>query len=35
MIERTYDIVVDLPEFDEKRIHLQKIIIGYLDKYKS
>ena len=35
LIEKTYDIVTDLPDFDEKRIHLQKIVVGYLDKYKS
>ena len=34
-IERTYDVVNDLPDFDAKRIHLQQIIVGYLDKYNS
>jgi len=34
-IEKTYDIANDLPEFDDKRIHLQRIIVGYLNKYKS
>ena len=34
-IEKTYDIVTDLPTFDERRIYLQKIVIGYLSKYKS
>ena len=34
-IDQTFDIVSDLADFDSKMIHLQKIIIGYLDKYKS
>ena len=34
-IEKIYDIVIDFPDFDETRIYLQKIIIGYLSKYKS
>ena len=34
-IEKIYDIVTDLPNFDEMRIYLQKIVIGYLSKYKS
>lgn len=34
-IEKTFDIVSNLADFDNKRIHLQKIIIGYLNKYKS
>ena len=34
-IEKTYDIVTDLSTFDERRIYLQKIVIGYLSKYKS
>ena len=34
-IEKIYDIVTNLPNFDERRIYLQKIIIGYLSKYKS
>ena len=34
-IEKIYDIATELPDFDEKRIHLQKIIISYLTKYKS
>ena len=34
-IEKTYDIVNDLPEFDNKRVHLQRRIVGYLNKYKS
>ena len=34
-IERTYDIVTNLPYFDDRRVYLQKIIIGYLTKYKS
>ena len=34
-IERTYDIVTDLLDFDNKTIHLQRIIVGYLNKYKS
>ena len=33
--EKTYDIVNDLPEFDNKRVHLQRRIVGYLNKYKS
>ena len=34
-IEKTYDIATNLVEFDNKRIHLQRIIVGYLNKYKS
>lgn len=34
-IDKTFHIVSDLADFDSKRIHLHKVIIGYLDKYKS
>ena len=34
-IEKTFDIVSDLTDFDNKIIHLQRIIVGYLNKYKS
>ena len=34
-IERTYDIVTDLLVFDDRRVSLQRIIVGYLSKYKS
>ena len=34
-IEKTYEIVIDLPTFDERRLYLKKIVIGYLSKYKS
>ena len=34
-IEKIYDIAIELLDFDEKRIHLQKIITSYLTKYKS
>ena len=34
-IEETYDIVNDLLEFDNKRVHLQRRIVDYLNKYKS
>ena len=34
-IEKIYEIATELPDFDQKRIHLQKIIISYLTKYKS
>ena len=34
-IERTYDIVNDLPDSNNRRVHLQRIIVGYLNKYKS
>lgn len=34
-IEKTFDIVSDLSDFDNKRIHLQRIIVGYLDNYRS
>ena len=34
-IEKTFDIVYDLIDFNNKRIHLQRMIDGYLDDYKS
>ena len=34
-IEKTFDIVSDLTNFDNKRTQLQRMIVGYLDKYKS
>ena len=34
-IEKTFDIVTDLINFDNKRTELQRMIVGYLDKYKS
>ena len=34
-IEKTDDIANDLPKFDDKRVHLQRRIVGYLKKYKS
>ena len=34
-IKKTFDIVFDLTNFDNKRIHLQRIVVGYLKKYKS
>lgn len=34
-IEKTFDIVSDHTNFYNKQIHLQRIIIHYLDKYKS
>lgn len=34
-IERTFDIVSDLTDFDNQRVCLQRLIVGYLDKYKS
>ena len=34
-IEKTFDIISDLTDFDNKRTQLQRMIVGYLDKYKS
>ena len=34
-IKKTFDIVSDLIDFDNERVHLQRLIVGYLDKYKS
>ena len=28
----TYDIVTNLLDFDDKRVYLQRIIVGYLSK---
>lgn len=34
-IEITYDLAHDLIDFDDRRVELQRRIVGYLDKYKS
>ena len=34
-VEKTYDIVNDPSKFDNKRVHLQRRIVGYLNNYKS
>lgn len=34
-IEKTFDIVSDPLDFDNKRVHLQRLILGFLNKYKS
>lgn len=34
-IEKNYDIVHDLSNFDDRRVELQRRIVNYLEKYKS